>query len=939
MAFISKVADYIIDKYDLTKESLDVVFPNKRAALTLRKELAKRIKKNIWLPRIVSIQEAMTAWSGLQLIDNIDVIFELLKIFSNSNDLHLKNDSFGLAAQMAKDFDEIDQYAVDANNLFNYLTEIKKLEMWTPDESNPIESSYIRFFSSLIKYYNSLRNSLLKNNCGYYGLITRMIYNLSKKEFEAKIGDRKLIFAGFNALTYTEEQVIVRLIDSGKGMILWDLDKYYYEDVHQEAGFFARRFFEKHHNIKSLFIGDSFAKESKEINIIGVSGDAVQTNALQLQLNNEFNNINKKQGFAEVIVLVDETLLIPVLNSIPIIYDEIQVTMGYPYNKTLLHQFIVQIFKFQQNLGKKDETIYYWSFVKLINTEIIKLIFPSNDLRLLFKWQNKLAENSIYYIKKDEFDLLKENKNLSQFINLCIKKWNSSSDCLLSFKELLKFINIQINNIDSSNFFIKNQISTAGRIINRLEKLFNKYSFYVQIPDLETLYEQIATEITIRLNGSHEGLQIMGLLETRNLDFDIVHILSVNEGTLPQSKNNNSLIPYELRVKYNLPTYKNQQAVYAYHFYRLIQNAHRINLYYNNLDNSMGQGEPSRFIRQLLYEYPSKCLNTNIVQKYYKSPAIKISNAIEIKVKKSKEIIRKILDKISEDKDGLSPTSISCYLNCPLQFYLKYIEKLKDNTSEEIIQANVIGSIIHDTLQLLYENFSNREIDRKIYNEVVEKFYDESYNKALIKNNFPNGLPETGFNYLTKKIIIKMIENFIKFEKKSLENGRKMKILELEKKLLYIFDSQGHKVKLTGRIDRIDMIDGIIRIIDYKTGNIDDKDIVVEKKYDDMNKLNDKSLQLLIYKFLYLKENKNVDSNQIISGIFGLRKPRHGIFTLDVRQDFLNKDFMNTCEEYIKGIYDEILNENIPFVQVDDEKKCLNCDFQTICKRYPKKYY
>lgn len=939
MAFISKVAEYIIDKYDLTKESLDVVFPNKRAALTLRKALAKRIKKNIWLPRIVSIQEAMTTWSGLQLIDNIDVIFELLKIFSNSNDLHLKNDSFGLAAQMAKDFDEIDQYAADANNLFNYLTEVKELEIWTPDESNPIESSYIRFFSSLIKYYNSLRDALLKNNCGYYGLITRMIYNLSQEELEAKIGDRKLIFAGFNALTYTEEQVIVRLIDSGKGVILWDLDKYYYEDIHQEAGFFARRFFEKHHNIKPLFIGDSLAAESKEIDIIEASGNALQTNALQVQLNNELKETTEKQGSDEVIVLADETLLIPVLNSIPSTYKEIQVTMGYPYNKTPLNQFIIQLFKFQQKSGKRDETIYYWSFVKLINTEIIKLIFTPDDLKFLLEWQNKLAENSIYYIKKDEFDLLKENKNLSRFIHLCVKKWDSSSDCLLSLKELLKFINLQINRIDSSNFFIKNQISTAGRIINRLEKLLNKYSFYIQIPDLEMLYEQIATELAIRLNGSHEGLQIMGLLETRNLDFDIVHILSVNEGILPQSKNNNSLIPYELRLKYNLPTYKNQQSVYAYHFYRLIQNARKINLYYNNLDNGIGQGEPSRFIRQLLYEYSSKCRNTNIVQKYYKSPAIKISSQVELKVEKSEKIIQKILDKISENKDGLSPTSISCYLNCPLQFYLKYIERLQDNTSEETIQANVIGSIIHDTLQLLYENFSNREIDRKIYDETVEKFYNESYHQSLIKNNFPNGLPETGFNYLTKRIIIKMMENFIHSEKRSLENGKTMKILELEKKLLYIFDSQGYKVKLTGRADRIDTVDGLIRIIDYKTGNIDDKEVVVEKKCENIGMLSDKALQLLIYKFLYLKENENINPEQVTPGIFGLRKPKHGIFTLDIKQYSLNEDFMNTCEEYVKGLYDEILNKEIPFIQTGDENKCLNCDFQTICKRYPKKYY
>ena len=859
MSFISKISHYIIDNYDLTKESLIVVFPNKRAALNLRSELSQIIIENniqqpttnIWLPQMLSIQEAMTSWSKVQMIDNIDLIYELINIINIEGLSNVENNLFGIASQMLKDFDEIDQYAIDAEKLFNHINDVKQLEMWTPDLNKEVESSYIKFFTSLHGYYKLLRNKLSQNNCGYYGMISRKVYEYGDELINI-IGNKKVIFAGFNAMTKTEEDVIVRLVESKKAVLLWDIDKYYFEDKSQEAGLFAREFFDKHPKMVHNFIEDNFSKE-KTINLISTSGNSIQANALQLQLEKEIrskvNSTNKK----EAIVLADETLLIPVLNSIPKEYYDIQVTMGFPYAETILNNFITNLFYLQENINADDNKIYFWSLLKVLDDDLIKNIFSKNDQDYIQKWRKEYLSKSIYHINTTDYDSFKENEKIYKFMCSISKKWRSSHDCIYYLKEILIII-YQLTYDKDNNNFIKNQLSAASKIINKISRLIDKYEKYIFVNDIKNLYVQTAFETNINLKGSKDGLQIMGLLETRNLDFDTLHILSVNEGILPQSKNNNSLIPYDLRIFYGLPIYKRKQAIYAYHFYRLLQNATTINIYYNTLSDAMGEGEASRFVLQLLNELPKKHRNIKINELTYKSPDLKISSISKIEVKKTDEILDKIKKKIA-DGSGLSPTSISCYLDCTLQFYLKYIEKIQDNTPEEIIQSNVIGSIVHDTFQYLYELFGEETITSEIYNKVVTKQnIESSYKKALVKNKFPNDLPKTGFNYLNKILIDKLIYDFIEFEKKQLETDN-ISILGLETDLSHYFNINGINVKLAGRADRIDRIDDTIRVLDYKTGSVRNEDLTINESISSLDKLTPKSLQLIIYKLRCIKRS------------------------------------------------------------------------------------
>lgn len=915
MAFIKKISDYITEHYDLTKENITIVFPNKRAALQLRNELAKTIKTNFWVPQILSIQQAMEEWSGMQLVDNIDVIFEIIK---------MNADFFNYAAQMAKEFDEIDQYNVDAAKLFAHLKDAKEIEEWNLSLENGVESNYLKFFASLLTYYNNLRNTLEKNGQGYYGLITRKIASFDDATLQKCTLGRKIVFAGFNALTTTEESIIVRMVENGNAVMLWDLDKYYFEDEKQEAGLFARKFFQKHPKIEKNFIGDSFLTQKKDINIISVSGNAVQTNALQLQLRQSPDNHKDK----EVIVLADESLLIPVLNSIPESKGNIKVTMGYPFDKTVVYHFVDQWFRYQNTLSDDENKIYLWTLIRLCNTDLIKLIFNKLESDKLDEWLKKLAKESVYYLKKTDFEYFSEYRHLFDFLHIATRKWGKPSDCVSSMKEMLILF---AEKLDENEYFVKNQISVAGRIINRLELLLKKYSDYIKVVDLQMLYTQVSVQMTIDYkNDSTDGLQIMGLLETRNLDFDVIHFLSVNEGVLPKNKSNNSLIPFDIRKAYNLPTYSQQQAVYAYHFYRLLQNAKTINLYYNNIADLSGMGEPSRFIRQLEYEYASKNPNVKLEKYQYKSPSINEKHD-SIKIKKTDQILSKITK--------LSPTSISCYLKCPLQFYWKKIEGIEDNSPEEEVQMRDIGNIVHTTLDYFYKLFKNDVITLDLFDAMYKTHFDECYRKSLSDNDFSNGLPDTGFNRLTKTVINEMLDNFVKQEREFIKSNGQLSIIATEIDLEKEIDYQGYKIKLHGFADRIDKVGDEIRVIDYKTGKVDKPDVKITKNTDGLKSMKEKSIQLLMYKYLYLHNNPEVSSDLIQPGIIAFQKLRQGVFQLEIDQNHdLSTSFKATCTQYFNDLLADIFDKEQPFVQTDDMNTCKNCDFKSICKRNPKHF-
>lgn len=944
MAFIQNIIDYIFKNYDLSKDIVEVVFPNKRASIHFKRQIVSQLSKTSWMPITSSVQQAMEKWSGLHLVDSLDVALELMSINDkDANNKVLKQNFFGLASQMAKDFDEIDQYNVDAKNLFESLNEVKIIENYTfseytlsNEDSYKAQSKYLHFFSSLINYYSALRLNLFSRKVGYYGMITRCLSELPTDELVKRIDGKKIVFAGFNALTTTEEDVVVRLVENGNAVMLWDLDEYYINDKKQEAGRFANDFFAKHRNLAGKkdydnehhgisFIGNALSTAEKEINVISVSGSSVQANALQLMMEKRENS---------VVVLADEALLIPTLNSLPDSVGEINVTMGYPFANTPLYGFIDQIFRFQHSLS--DSKIDLWPLASFCDADFIKLVFNGKDYDSLMSWLKDKQSSSDLSLHVKDFSSIGisddnqedgASEDLARFLTLSSTKWIDSKDCIENLKSILR---VSLQKIKDESYFVKNQISVAGKVLNKVESLIKKYDS-VEILDLQMLILQIGREMSIAMKGEADGLQVMGLLETRNLDFDVVNMLSVNEGVIPKNKNSNSLIPYDVRKYYNLPTYNQQQAVYAYHFYRLLHNAKKINLFYNSLSDSSGLGEPSRFIRQIEYELVKKNPKVKLQHFQYKSPIINLKSNI-ISVDKDDTMLKKITK--------LSPTSISTYLRCSLQYYWKYIMNINCDEVNEEIQMNVIGSIIHNTLDELYRNFGNEIVTESKFLEVRNQYLDKCYQNALRNNNFRNGLPKTGFNSIIASVIDTMISRFLDNEHNIVKENS-LRILCTEKELSFHLNN----VELHGFADRIDLLNDKLRVIDYKTGSVNPYDVSISGNAQQLQDMHDKSIQLIMYKYLFIKIlNSNtlgldealiahIEEENIVPGIIALQKMSNGVFELKVNNADLANDFEAQCDIMFEQLISDIFDKNNPFTQTDDIKVCGYCSFRNICKR------
>ena len=944
MAFIQNIIDYIFKNYDLSKDIVEVVFPNKRASIHFKRQIVSQLSKTSWMPITSSVQQAMEKWSGLHLVDSLDVALELMSINDkDANNKVLKQNFFGLASQMAKDFDEIDQYKVDAKNLFESLNEVKIIENYTfseytlsNEDSYKAQSKYLQFFSSLINYYSALRLNLFSRKVGYYGMITRCLSELPTDELVKRIDGKKIVFAGFNALTTTEEDVVVRLVENGNAVMLWDLDEYYINDKKQEAGRFANDFFAKHRNLAGKkdydnehhgisFIGNALSTAEKEINVISVSGSSVQANALQLMMEKRENS---------VVVLADEALLIPTLNSLPDSVGEINVTMGYPFANTPLYGFIDQIFRFQHSLS--DSKIDLWPLASFCDADFIKLVFNGKDYDSLMSWLKDKQSSSDLSLHVKDFSSIGisddnqedgASEDLARFLTLSSTKWIDSKDCIENLKSILR---VSLQKIKDESYFVKNQISVAGKVLNKVESLIKKYDS-VEILDLQMLILQIGREMSIAMKGEADGLQVMGLLETRNLDFDVVNMLSVNEGVIPKNKNSNSLIPYDVRKYYNLPTYNQQQAVYAYHFYRLLHNAKKINLFYNSLSDSSGLGEPSRFIRQIEYELVKKNPKVKLQHFQYKSPIINLKSNI-ISVDKDDTMLKKITK--------LSPTSISTYLRCSLQYYWKYIMNINCDEVNEEIQMNVIGSIIHNTLDELYRNFGNEIVTESKFLEVRNQYLDKCYQNALRNNNFRNGLPKTGFNSIIASVIDTMISRFLDNEHNIVKENS-LRILCTEKELSFHLNN----VELHGFADRIDLLNDKLRVIDYKTGSVNPYDVSISGNAQQLQDMHDKSIQLIMYKYLFIKMlNSNtlgldealiahIEQENIVPGIIALQKMSNGVFELKVNNADLANDFEAQCDIMFEQLISDIFDKNNPFTQTDDTKVCGYCSFRNICKR------
>lgn len=932
--FITGLAEHIKSHYNLQKDELTVVFPNKRAAFYLRSKFREIYREDIWLPQMLSIEEAMTQWSGIRLVDTVEMLFELIAI---DTQLYQRGNSisvFGsMATQMAKDFDEIDQYGVDADHLFSYINDLKRLGTWDLENGiTPREEQYLLFFENLKRYYDMLRERLGQQGKGYYGMITRHLAGLSGEELMAKTQSRNIIFAGFNALTPTERLIIDKLHQSGRTEVIWDFDRYYVDDEHNEAGLFARGYIKRNIPWKPTSFSNSLLTGKKEIHLVGVDGNTVQAKALQSLLQVE-------ETLDAAVILADEKLMIPVLNSIPEKehYDKVNVSMSYPLEQTAMDHLVTEYFTLHRKGRKvKDQGWYLWPILRILDLELIQVIFSKDEIESLNSYRAFVAKNSAFVYKEEDFVQCCPSTDLQEFMRLLLSDGAGRRpvDWTDALRMLLVFIanKIQQSSHDGAMLFLLNQVSETGKVVNRLKDIMERYPHYVvTLDELEILYRLVSSGTGIKLNGSSTtGLQLMGLLEARNLDFRTFYMVGVNEGILPAGKSYNSFIPYNIRKECGLPDDHEKQAVYAYHFYRQLQGAEKMYFIYNTNGNDAG-GEPSRFLLQLKHELAARNPQIQIIKEVFANKADPSPHVQSLSANKTDAVMDLLMQKLQPEHDyqALAPTSLSALIQCPFRFYLRYLMKIDDNSIEEETQSNVIGSVIHDTLQALYSDYCDTLISPQLLAEAIKPTLNSKL-ETVVRKHFAQGLPDVGYNYLNKLTIKKLLENYFHYEEKDLKS-HDVSIKAVEQLLTTTIEVNGIPCKISGKADRIDCRDGIFRIVDYKTGNIEDREVKVPKKVETLRDIPEKALQLLIYKYLYLK-NHQIDPKDVTAALFGLRN-RQVCFELKVDYEPLNEDFMGAMDQLLSDTLQSLLDRTKPFSQPDDTKvkPCHFCDFKAIC--------
>jgi CRISPR/Cas system-associated exonuclease Cas4 (RecB family) len=926
--FLNRVAEKIIKDKINGPESI-VILPNRRSEVFLKKEIKSINDSEIWLPDFFPIDVFIQRISELKKADNISLALDLFEIYGKleGDDAKSLDEFLTWTPVIFNDFNDIDNAMADAKTLYEDLSSVKAIEQWSPGEEKltQLQQKYLRFFNSMYKYYTSLRESMISKGCGYQGFINRY---LAENIQEKNIPWRKFLIVGINALTESEIMIFKYLNDNFNVEFLWDIDDYYFNDsnnkINNEAGKYIR------YNIDRLKlktpdkIYNYLRNESKRIRIIGVPKNIGQVKFIGQELLNS-NSINNSNT---AIVLSDERLIVPLIHSLPN-YDnnKYNVTLGYPLSNSPAELFISSLFdvlESQQGSKTKLETSV---LLNLLSNSITKLLLGN---KLCNKWINNLADVGNYYVKIEDVqsisDQLKNrNQNILSIVLLTFKKGD-----LGYFLNQLKNLLIDcVNDIFSSNILVREEVQSLITIIIKVEGLITSYKDVGQYQTLKKIIKQLFMLSNINLIGEPlAGTQIMGMLETRTLDFENIYILSVNEGVLPKTSSIDSFIPFDIRREQKLPLPSYKSGVYAYHFYRLLQRSKNITLLYSTDSDKLGGGEKSRFIQQI--ENELSLANTNITLSNEMLTSNINNNGkdlSEIVIKKNTVIQAKITE-LSEI--GYSASSLISYITCPLKFYFQYILRVDSKSPlEKNIEANTFGLAIHGVLDNIYKLFKGSKVDQnKLAGYVgnTSKMLSEEFEKLN-----PGTVLNSGKNLLLLEVAKSYIDRFLLWDKNNQQQHPSL-IESTEGKHITKLPKDSN-VNIKGYIDRVDfdLSSGKTRIIDYKTGVVMPNELKV-KNVDDlfMDPKYSKAFQITYYAWIYSILNTDKD---IEAGIISMRKISNGFMSLQLTEYDDLKDYFDEFGESVYELISEIGDPTKDFIQTTEKNRCEYCNFKSICNR------
>ena len=951
--FLQLVAHDLYSKHGNDLSKIAIVFPNKRASLFFNEYLAKESNKPIWSPSYHSISELLESLSDWQIGDDIKLICKLYKVFQEQTNSEESLDDFYFWGELLlSDFDDIDKNKVDTDKLFSNLKDLKNImdtydfldeeqeaaiqqffSNFSIEKRTVLKDRFINLWNELGAIYTNFKKELVEEKIAYEG----MLYRHNIEQLDTKnLRYEQYVFVGFNVLNKVEHAFFKKLYDANKALFYWDYDIFYTDNtsIRHEAGEFINRNLIDFPNQldKSHF---NQLNKPKQITYVSSATETAQARLLPSWIK---SNIGEKEQETAV-VLCNEALLLPTLHSIPEEVKNINITMGFPLAQTPIYSLIGALMELQ-NKGFNSKTGYF-------DYKSVLAVLKHPYTRQCSE-QAKELEREI--INHNQFYLLPSELHKDDFLSALFEPQLITSDFCTYLLESIELVTpLYRKEKDSDNVFdqlYRESLFKSYTVINRLYGMIDQGELPIQKTTLQHLIEKIMSSSNIPFHGEPAiGMQIMGVLETRNLDFKNLVMLSVNEGQLPKAPSESSFIPYNLRKGFGMTTIEHQNAVYAYYFYRLIQRAENITLCYNTTSEGLNKGEISRFMNQLLVEWPHP-INREFIEAK-QTPTF----THPIVMEKTEEVIAKLVERYDINRPGnknaiLSPSALNTYLDCKLKFYYRYVAGLRSpNEVSDEIDAALFGSIFHKAAETIYKQLGKRdnwirEEDIKAllkFRVKIEEHVDNAFKELFFKIAKEKKPPYNGEQLINSRVItsyiIQLLRNDLKYTPFQIEG---MEVNVYDK--LEVNPSSGPiTIQIGGNIDRLDLKEGILRIVDYKTGGSPTTPADIEQLFIPSDRRPNHVFQTFLYGSIVTKEAKykvapsllyiNRAAGDDYSPIIEMGQYRNKVQITNFKM--VEDEFNKRLRELISDIFEK----DIAFDQTEFERQCEYCDFKSLCGR------
>jgi len=949
--FLKDIASKIYNEQKKDLSEVAIIIPNKRASVYLQKHLSLLIKKPFFSPKITTINEWIDEQTEEKIISQTELLFVFYDVYveveKSTNKAKPENiETFDSFIKWAKiiisDFDEIDRYLIEPKEIFRDLRNIKDIEQWDLWSFNPTQvqknkgelsnsqQQFLDLWDKLPIYYEKFNEKLSELNATYQGRAYQNFVKASALKNPSTF--KHYYFVGFNALSEAEIRIIENLTRQKICTTFFDVDPFYVYNYEHEAGHFYRRLKDRWRLNEK--ISPKINASPKQIEVIETSQQVAQAKIA----GDIIQQLPKESLDKTAIVLADESLLIPLTKSLPSDLKTANITMGYPIKYTHLKSLFDLVFDFQFNQKKfnNETNIYHKTLLKFLDHPYIQLII--NDKNKVFSFEAKLVEtNQIFVAYSDLIVVFPSLKEIKPLFNIWYTDIEKGFIAIQSFVQILykSFKEFKDKDLELEILY------HFSKGLDKFKQIWEKYPYPLELKSFKKLFDQFWQQESLSFLGNPiDGVQIMGILETRAVDFENLIVLSMNEGNLPKSNFSNSLIPYELKKHHNLPVEQDRDAIFAHHFYRLLHQSKRVFLTYNSSADGLTSSEKSRFITQLENELDPEKYHHQI-KHYTYSGEDKQSDIKETVYYLTKDAEKK-LDELFTER-GLSPSALNTFVRCPLDFYYKYILGLKeDNSVEENVEASSFGTFIHEVLERVFkDNFliPNKKVSIDVL--IEEKKNLEQYLKEQYLIKFSEKDIKYGQNKLSFDISLDLLNTFIDYQIKELEKypDQPIYIKELEKNISaeFTLDINGVKkpIKIHGNADRIDQFGSIYRIIDYKSGKCDDKKVSINKPktLDNLSlaitiKSKDKGYarQLLMYALMF--QQSYPDYKNFTAGIISMINIKSWLQNVHItgwENELINDKILEAFKKEFLGVVSQMYDPSFEYKHNPKSEYCEYC--------------